>query len=247
MTKPIIGITSANTRENGFRSPYYDNYYSLSSLYVDAVRRAGGIPVLLPPGEENIRELLPTLNGIIVSGGADVTPSYYGGNMAHPSLDKTDTIRDDSEISLVQHLVTTDIPTLCICRGLQVLNVAMGGSLYEHLPDVHDVDIHRTYLENGSMTWAVHPVNVDPDSRLAEALQSTHVDTYSGHHQAIKTLGTGLRITATAPDGIIEAVEYTAHPWLVGVQWHPEKSAHVNVLQQNLFDRFIEVAHVKVV
>lgn len=247
MAKPIIGITSANTRENGFKSPYYDNYDSISSMYTDSIRRAGGIPVLLPSGEENIEELLARLDGIIISGGADVSPSLYGGNTEHPHVDKGDMIRDQSEISLVQHLMKTSIPTLCICRGFQVLNVATGGTLYEHIPDIREVDIHRTHLPEGVATWAVHPVNVELDSRLAEALKSTHVDTYSGHHQALKTLGEGLRVTATAPDGIIEGIEFSSHPWMVGVQWHPEKSAYKDVFQQNLFDHFVEVAHVTVI
>ena len=131
-----------------------------------------------------------------------------------------------------------DLPTLCICRGMQLLNVVLGGSLHEHIPDLQAEDIHRS-AEGG---WIVQPLCALPSSKVATAMQSPQVATYSGHHQAVKSVAPNLQITATAPDGIIEALEHSEHPWLVGVQWHPECSAHEDLSQQRLFDALVEKA-----
>ena len=157
----------------------------------------------------------------------------------HPSLARIDPERDASELALLKELTgETQLPTLCICRGLQIANVALGGTLHEHVPDVAPDDIHRA-ADTG---WTVQPLIADPELPLAEIMGATEVATYSGHHQAIKNLAPGLRVTATAADGIIEAVDMPGHPWLVAVQWHPEITAAEDPTQQALFDALVQMA-----
>ena len=234
--KPIIGITTYDRNEIKVDSRYYDAYFATPAPYVDAVRRAGGVPVLLPVGEPDWADALVAVDGLVLTGGADIHPTHYGGNPDHPALTRLAPNRDLSEFALIQLIVTRpDLPTLCICRGMQVLNVALGGAMYEHIPDVQLEDIHRG-VDGG---WAVQPLTALPTSRIAAAMQSTTVATYSGHHQAVKAVASNLQVTATAPDGVIEALEHTNHPWLVGVQWHPECSAAEDETQQRLFDTLI--------
>lgn len=240
MRHPIIGLTTYGQDENAaIVSRHYDEFYYIPAKYVAAVRRAGGVPVLLPPGEMALDEWLDLVDGVIVIGGADVHPEQYGGDAQHPTLTALDRERDQTEMALIELVIErADRPTLCICRGLQVMNVALGGTLHEHLPDVIDEDIHRS--EDGG--WRVQPIRAEPDSRLAQAMQTEQASTYSGHHQAINRLADGVRITAIAPDGIIEAIEHEQHPWLLGVQWHPEMSADSDPSQQGLFDALVAAA-----
>lgn len=241
--KPIIGITSTGKNEAYLESRYYKSYYASPSAYVDAIIRADGIPIILPPVKpEDVPNLLSRVDGIIISGGTDVSPEFYGGNMQHPNLTKLDRERDESEIAIVQYMVeSTDKPLFCVCRGMQVLNVALGGTMTEHIPDMIENDIHR---KDG--LWALHDVSVDTQSRLAQVMQAETVNTYSGHHQAVKELGNGLSAIAKAADGIIEALSYENHSWILGVQWHPEKSAADDITQQRLFDALVEAAKQKI-
>ncbi|MGB0386652.1 MAG: gamma-glutamyl-gamma-aminobutyrate hydrolase family protein [Ardenticatenaceae bacterium] len=239
--RPIIGLTTYGQNEGAtaIQSRHYDEFYYIPAKYVAAVRRAGGVPVLLPPGEMALNEWLDLVDGVVLIGGVDVDPEQYGGDAQNPSLTGLDAERDQTEMGLIELVIERgDRPTLCICRGLQVMNVALGGTLHEHLPDVLSEDIHRS--ESGG--WTVQPVDVAPDSLLAQAMQTQQVSTYSGHHQGIKRLAKGVRVTATAPDGIIEAIEHEQHPWLVAVQWHPEMSAHHDPTQQRLFDALVAAA-----
>lgn len=239
MTQPIIGLTTYGRYERDISNEYYERFYLIPTEYVDAVRRAGGVPILLPPGEKNWSRWLDATDAIIVIGGADIHPQTYGGNAEHPNLTRFDVERDKSEIKLVRKLVDDGAqPMLCICRGMQVLNVALGGTLYEHIPDIVDTDIHR----NAAGFWANQPLKADPGSKLAEVMNETDVTTTSGHHQAVKKIGDGLKVTAKAADGIIEALEVSDHPWALAVQWHPEKTAHLDPTQQALFDQLVEAA-----
>jgi putative glutamine amidotransferase len=237
--KPIIAITTYGRYEKDLANAYYQDHISLPSLYIDAVRRAGGVPFLLPPGEEDLETVLARVDGVLITGGADVNPAEYQGNIQHPQLTSIDTERDKSELALVHHLLNGNkLPTLCICRGMQLLNVALGGSLYEHVADIYPEDIHRS--DGGG--WTVQEVNVASTSRLAKVMQATTITTYSGHHQAVREVAPGLKVTATAPDGIIEAVEHVEMPWLFGVQWHPEITAASDPTQQRLFDELVQEA-----
>ncbi|MEM7802816.1 MAG: gamma-glutamyl-gamma-aminobutyrate hydrolase family protein, partial [Chloroflexota bacterium] len=236
---PLIGITTYGLDERDLSSPYYSDYYALPALYVDSVRRAGGVPLLIPPGETGWQAIIAKLDGLIVSGGSDIDPERYDGNPHHPSLTPIDKVRDQSEFELIHELVSMDKeapPTLCICRGMQVLNVALGGSLTEHVADILDEDMHR----GPDGIWALHDVSIKAGSKLALMMGSSNVNTLSGHHQAIKAVGKGLKVVATSADGVIEGLEHPGFDLLVGVQWHPEKTAAEDPTQQSMFDKLIE-------
>lgn len=235
--KPIIALTTYGRYEKDISTAWYKEHYSLPALYIDAVRRAGGIPLLLPPGEKDIAAVLAKVDGVIITGGADILPSAYGGDSQHPQLTTPDPERDDLELALVHQLIAVkNIPTLCICRGLQILNTALGGTLHEHIADTISEDIHRG--DDG--VWRVHEVNIQPKTLASSVMESKEISTYSGHHQAIKDIAFDLRVSATAPDGVIEAVEHKSVPWMLGVQWHPEITAAEDHTQQKLFDALVQ-------
>lgn len=239
MSKPIIGITTAGRTEAYTISEHYDEYYSTPVQYVDAVRRAGGIPLLIPSGSEDWDAIIQLLDGVIITGGTDVDPAEYNGNTENPNLRPVDPERDSSELSLARHLIhEKNTPLLCVCRGIQVLNVATGGTLHEHILDIRDTDIHR----NSEGLWEMQHVDMEADSLTAQVMGTDKVTTTSGHHQAIKDLGNGLHVVGTAADGIIEAVEMLDHPWLIAVQWHPEVTAMNDQTQQAIFDALVEKA-----
>lgn len=225
--EPLIGITTYAANEN--------HEVTLPVNYIESVRRAGGIPVLLPPGEKQIESLLPHLSGLILAGGGDISPECYGGE-SHPLVYMVDEGRDRMELSLAREVIQREIPTLAICRGIQITNVALGGTLYPHLPDHFGDSIeHRKPPREPTP----HCIEVDQDSRLAAIMESVNVETMSWHHQALNQVADELHIVARAPDGVIEAVELTGHPWFIGVQWHPELTSDQDPTQQNLFNEIV--------
>jgi putative glutamine amidotransferase len=225
---PLVGITTYPPNAAG--------RYELPQEYVAAVRRAGATPVLLPPGEDRLEELVGRLDGIVLAGGGDVEPSRYGG-ADHPELQFVNPDRDEIELRLVHQVVDEGIPTLAVCRGVQVVNVAFGGTLHAHLPEVvGDAVTHRKEPK-----WHhPHAIEADEGSLLASIMGTTTAEPAAWHHQAVDRPGHGLAVTAWAPDGVIEAVELPGHPWLVGVQWHPEITAADDPSQQALFDGLVE-------
>ena len=232
LRRPLIGITTYG------RGP--DDRFRLPAVYVDAVRRAGGVPVLIPPGEEHLDRLLEGLDGLILSGGGDIDPRLYDG-VLHATIERVDAERDATEMEIATFVVENDLPALCICRGAQVLNVALGGSLVEHLPDeVGDTIPHRP--EGGTGSYPCHAVAAEADSRLAAIMESCHVAPASWHHQAVRRLAPGLALSARAADGTVEAFEKPDHEWLIGVQWHPEVTAGEDPTQQRLFDSLVAAA-----
>jgi putative glutamine amidotransferase len=237
---PIVGITSYGRDEK--------RRFRVSVDYVDAVRRAGGLPIILPPGEPAIDVLFAHLDALVLSGGGDLAPERYGG-AGHPTVYNVDPERDAFELALVRRIVRTGRPALCICRGSQVLNVALGGSLVAHLPDVvGDTLAHREPDPDGPAgeTRPVrHGVSVCPDTHLRRILGVDHGEPASWHHQAVQQVAPGLEVAATAEDGTIEAVEMPEHPWLVGVQWHPEITAAQDPVQQRLFDALVAAARIE--
>lgn len=236
--QPVIGITTYGRTEHPAPSEHYAEHYTVPTAYVDAVRRAGGVPVLLPPGEDHWESWIDAVDGIILSGGTDVAPRHYGGDPADERIEVSSDERDDTEMALCRALADSTTPTLLICRGPQVLNVALGGTLHAHLPDVITLDIHRDHAG----MWTTHDVEATPGSLVARAMGTPHATTYSGHHQGIDQVAARLTVSAVAPDGIIEAIELPDHPWLIGVQWHPEVTAHSDSTQQALFDDLIRHA-----
>jgi putative glutamine amidotransferase len=227
---PLIGITTYHRDERG--------YIHLPAQYADSVRHAGGIPLLIQPGEPHIEALLGLLDGIILSGGGDVDPSLYTEE-SHEQVYWVDKDRDQFEITLTQYVLEQQKPTFCICRGLQILNVALGGTLITHIPDVvQNAMAHRQPPRDP----VLHEVVVDSDSRLKVIMQQDRVTTASWHHQSIDRLAPGLRVVGEAGDGVIEAVEMPDNPNLIAVQWHPELTAHTDPSQQRLFDALVRLA-----
>ncbi len=198
----------------------------LPRRYAEAVARAGGLPVLLPP-VPGIGDVLDRLDGLILSGGGDLDPARYGA-VRDPETDPANAARDEAEFALCAGALGRGLPLLAICRGLQVLNVVLGGTLHQHLPDVVGTDAHSPVVSG----YGSHEVSVAPGSQLARVLGQTNLAVPSHHHQAADKLGAGLVATARAADGVIEAVELESagepdagnegSPFLLAVQWHPE-------------------------
>jgi putative glutamine amidotransferase len=217
---PLIGLTTYLERA---KTGVWDVPASfLPKVYFDAVERAGGIAVLLPPqavSDAIADRLLDSLDGLILTGGKDIEPARYGQD-AHPETDEPRRDRDAWEDALLRRAIEREIPFLGICRGAQVLNVVRGGTLLQHLPDV--VGDRRYQAGQGIFNHV--EVDVEQNSRLASLLVSDELDVPVYHHQAIDELGDGLVVTARTPDGTIEAVELSSVPFGVAVQWHPEES-----------------------
>ncbi len=232
---PIIGITTYARSEN--------REFRIDTDYVDAVRRAGGVPLLVPPGETHLDQVIALLDGLILSGGGDVNPETYGAE-AHAQVAKIDHERDDFELAMAKFMLEIDKPMLCVCRGMQVLNIAMGGSLIQHIPDEFDGSLEHRIVDD-ALTYGSgptpHDVTLSADSRLAKMMKNQTVTTVSWHHQSLDKVAPGLEVVAKAADGVIEAVELSGKP-VFAVQWHPELSAAEDPAQQNLFDAFINLS-----
>jgi len=213
MTKPLIGIGSDIYVKSGERDRAF-----VYTTYVEALRRAGAIPLLIPPQPENARDLADELDGIVLAGGFDCDPALYGEEQ-HPSVEPMDVRRQEGDLSLAKIARERGIPTLGICLGMQMINVAAGGTLMQDINSEM-----RTEIEHASdpEDRARHDVLIENNTRLASILGNHEINVNSSHHQAIKSVGTGLRVTAHAPDGVIEGLEDPKHPFYVGVQWHPE-------------------------
>jgi putative glutamine amidotransferase len=221
--RPLIGLTIGPEKEGSL-------YLRLRSTYTRAVEQAGGVPVLIPPlGDESLRVLLGSLDGIVLPGGADVDPSYYG----EPRDPRTDVIvgLDELELAVSRWAVGSSVPTLGICRGQQVLNVACGGKLIQHIEE------HRQGEPRDALR---HSLDVLPSSRLA-AILGTRLEVNTHHHQAVSAdaIGQGLHPVAWSPDGIVEGLESDTHPWLLAVQFHPEDLVGFHAPSQRLFESFI--------
>jgi len=228
--QPLIGITTYGADE--------EHRFSLRRHYIDAVVRAGGTAVMVPPIAASIDVYLTRLDGLIFGGGGDIDPERYGGQ-PHETIYSLDPERDEFELELARRSVSVRRPVLGICRGMQTLNVALGGTLIEHLPDVVGETIpHR--LPPG--VPGSHSVQLEADSRLGGILGEREFPAATWHHQAVRRPAEGLRVVAYAPDGTIEAAEMSDHPWLIAVQWHPELTAAADPVQQRLFDDFVQAA-----
>jgi len=227
---PVIGITTYSRNEAG-------EFY-LPGAYIDAVQLAGGVPILLPPNQPAPAQLLAIVDGLIFSGGGDIDPQHYNGEH-HLSIYLVDAERDEFELALAKAAIASQIPTLGICRGMQILSVASGANLITHVPDVYGETItHR--LDHPRRPIA-HDVQVQPHSRLASLLGKTDLTVVSWHHQAIKAVPNGWVAIAHAKDGLIEALEHQHHPWMLAVQWHPELSPE-DPTHQRLFQALVEAA-----
>jgi putative glutamine amidotransferase len=212
--------------------------YALPDTYVSALRRAGARPVLLSgPDAGPAEEILASFDGLVLAGGGDVDPALFGAQ-PHPRQYSVDVDRDGIEIDLVLAADHAGMQTLGICRGVQVVNVAFGGTLHQHLPDLPELGPHGTPRGGPPTT---HDVKVSESSRLFSACGRATMDCLSSHHQGLDRLGDGLTPVASTGDGLVEAVERPGG-WMLAVQWHPEETAAEDPSQQALFDTFAEQA-----
>lgn len=233
MTKPLIGIGSDVLQVEGERDRAF-----VYTTYVEALRRAGALPVLIPPQPENAAELVESLDGILLAGGEDCDPALYGQERHPQVVDLLNERRQSNDLALAKVARERGIPTLGICLGLQVMNVASGGTL------VQDIDSQvETEIQHASMPAdrARHDVMVQEGTKLASIVPAVELNVNSSHHQAIADVAEGLRITAHAPDGIVEGLEDPRHPFYVGVQWHPEDMAGEGSAN-TLFAAFVQAA-----
>jgi putative glutamine amidotransferase len=222
--RPIVGIT---TYVVPARWSYWDVEAALvPAAYVAAVERAGGRALLVPPSLSAVGETLEAVDGLIFSGGADLDPELYGQD-AHPETTGVSEERDRAELTLLEAALEHDVPVLAICRGSQVLNVARGGDLVQHLPDVVGDEKHK----HTPGTFADHDVTLEPGTRLA-GLLGDHAPVKSHHHQGFGRVGEGLRVAAHADDGTIEAVEAVDRRFAFGVLWHPEAGEDLKLFEQ---------------
>ena len=241
--KPLIGVTTSELRPGELATLRRHGEppnpeMALGMTYVRALEVAGALPVVVPPlGEEDVPRLLARLDGLVLSGGPDLAPAAYGAE-PHQELGSTEPPLDAFEYAIALEALRLELPILGICRGAQTLNVARGGTLHQHLPDVVGKMIEHRQTVDGAVP--THSVTILPGSRLATALGTTQLSVNSFHHQAVDCLGTGLRACAWAPDGTIEAVEDWDQPFVLAVQWHAETLRVPG--QQGLFEELVSVA-----
>ena len=228
MGKPVVGITTYLTRAAW--GAWDMDAALIPADYVRAVERSGGAPLLVPPGAD-VDVTLAVVDGLIFSGGSDLDPRLYGDD-AHPETNGVVRERDDFELELMRAALARDVPVLAICRGSQMLNVALGGGIEQHVPDRVGTDVHK----QTAGVFAEHGVDVSPDTRLGELLCDRQ-EVKSHHHQGFGELGDGLREAARAPDGTIEALEDPSRRFTLGVLWHPEAGEDAA-----LFDALVEAA-----
>jgi putative glutamine amidotransferase len=227
--RPVIGITSYAEQA---RWGQWDLPAALIPLsYVHAVERAGGRPLLVPPSEDGVEETLDALDGLLFSGGGDLDPATYGSE-PHPATAGVRTERDRAELALLEGALARDMPVLAVCRGSQVLNVARGGDLVQHLPEVVGDEKHK----ETPGVFSEHDVEVSRESRLG-ALVGERSTVKSSHHQGLGRVGEGLVVNARADDGTIEGIEDPSHRFALGVLWHPEEGDATA-----LFDALVEEA-----
>jgi len=240
MTYPVIGVTTMRRKNQ-----YGMQLISLAEAYVGALTQAEICPVLIPNQlpESAVDDLLGRLDGVLFTGGGDIDTDFYQAE-GHPKVYGVEPDRDRLEMLILERVVETGKPFLGICRGLQLINVGLGGSLYADIADQVPEAAKHDYYPDWERDYLSHPVEVQPDSRLASILGSSSSQVNSLHHQAVRQLAPDLVATAHAPDGIVEAVELPQHPFGLAVQWHPEwLTAHSQM--RGLFRAFAEAASIQ--
>jgi len=245
MPRPLIGITTQTLQAIDGIPQGLPHSVVMNQRYYHAVASAGGAPVLVPLLDdlETLRAIYERTDGILIPGGVDVDPAVFG-EKPHERLGRIDPARDRVEIQLVKWAVEDDKPLLGLCRGLQVINVALGGTLYQDLETEYPNPIKHDYFPTYgySRDHLAHDVAVEAGSRMRHALVDAAVPVNSMHHQGIKALATGLSASAVAPDGLIEAAESTSESYIVGVQWHPEVFELSDPSSGVLFTDFVQAA-----
>jgi putative glutamine amidotransferase len=242
MKKPSIGITLDYRKEGDF-SCY--PWYAVTERYIKAVYLAGGIPVLLAPypEEDLIKSYFSLIQGLIVTGGNyDIDPVFYGCENLYPG-NKIDATRTRFEQMMIQEAMANDLPFLGICGGFQLLNVVLGGTLIQHIPDViEQALVHESNLahpQGAPREKPSHPVKISENTLLHRIVETDQLEVNSAHHQALQNLGKNVVVNAVAPDGVIEGIEVQGLKFCLGVEWHPE--FYVNEGDVKLFKHFIQV------
>jgi putative glutamine amidotransferase len=242
--RPLIAVTTSEVRRSETVTPTPEGEppqreMALGMRYLVALEAAGAIPIVTPPlPPELARSLLTRVDGVCLSGGPDLDPEAYG-ERRHERTGPVESELDAFELALARAADEDELPILAICRGMQVLNVARGGTLHQHLPDLHAGDVvHR---QSAPGTETTHQVTIRESSRIARMLERTRTDVNSFHHQGVARLGSGLVITGRAPDGTVEAIEAMDREFVIGVQWHAETLV-ARPEQAALFEAFVEAA-----
>lgn len=235
---PLIGVTSNQVPPREDKTAQH----SVADAYIQAVAQAGGIPVIIPAGISDgmLAALFDRLDGLLLTGGGDINPDRFGG-LPHPRVYDIDELRDDLEIGLARMAAERGKPFLGICRGIQVINVALGGTLYTDIADQLSSALKHDCFPGYPRDHAAHTVAVDRDSLLSRVLGGESFAVNSLHHQGLDSIAASLKAIAWASDGLVEAVELPGHPFGIGVQWHPEcLQAHAS--QRALFKAFVQAS-----
>lgn len=232
--KPIIGLTVSGERKG------QSEYNSLNCTYINAILEAGGVPLLIPmiADRDILARYINIVDGIIFTGGGDISPLYYGENPIK-ELGEVDERRDSYEMALFMEAYPTNMPILGICRGCQLINVALGGTLYQDI----NSQIEGSYghmSKNSATDQVYHMIRIEKESKLYDIFGNDTIAVNSYHHQSVKDLGDGLKATAYSYDGIIEAFESIKKDYIIGVQWHPEAMVPKRALFTKLFEDFIK-------
>ncbi len=239
MTSPRVGIT---TKRGGPPT-------EAGALYAAAVEAAGGEVVWLEPdaaASDDPMTALPSMDALVLSGGVDVDPRHYGEDLRDDGGVEVDAARDQMELPLIRAALAADLPILGICRGIQMLTVAAGGSLYQDLGPAGIAPLAHQQRQAGRGLWDVaHPVRIEAYSRLAEVLGVNAADVNSFHHQAVHTVAPGFVVTARAPDGVVEGIEHPGRTFVLGVQWHPERMVQRYLEQRRLFEALVTAARIR--
>lgn len=245
-SRPIIGVPTQTLQAIDGIPEDLPHSWVMNHRYLTALASTGAAPIMVPllTGDiDTLRGIYDVLDGVFIAGGVDVDPSSY--NQARgPSCGRTDLDRDVVEIRLAQWARADDKPLLGVCRGLQIMNVAAGGSLVQDCAEELPGSIKHDYFPNAghARDYLAHSVQVDPGTRLHDIFDADEVLVNSMHHQGLDRVADGLTVSATAPDGLIEALEDTEHPFAIGVQWHPEMLVDTDPGTRRLFEAFIAAA-----
>lgn len=246
MRRPLIGIPTQTLQAIDGIPEGLPHSWVMNSRYYLAAAEVGAAPVMIPLFDEDpdtLRTVYDRLDGLLLAGGVDMDPTTFG-EPPHPRLGRTDPARDAVELRLARWAIADQKPILGLCRGHQVLNVALGGTLYQDIAAQVPTALKHDYFPNTGFArdYLAHQVSLTPGSRLHAAFQAPNIPVNSMHHQAVKNLAPALVASGHSPDGLVEAIESGTDHFLVGVQWHPEMFEHRDERTRRLFETFIEAA-----